>query len=202
MTGMKPNQSLAHRPRLAKMQSRVVIIGNSGAGKSFLARRLGQMVQTKATHLDRLFWVPGGFNEKRSAEVVEREIMKTKLAGAWIVEGVFGELAAQFLDSAELLIWLDMPWETCRAGLLARGSESAKQLDPVRAEESFQLLLDWAADYWKRTDLRSHFGHARLFAEFTGDKIRFDQRAVIDQYLSEEEPNKCPRPTLASDLPG
>jgi adenylate kinase family enzyme len=178
------------------MKHRVVIIGNSGSGKSHLARHLTQAGQTEVIHLDRIFWVPGGFNDKRPSEVVERQIKEKKAARAWIVEGVFGELALRFFDRADLLIWLDMPWETCRESLLARGSESAKQLDPATAEARFQQLLIWAADYWKRTDLRSHSGHARLFSEFAGDKIRFDQRLAVDRYLSEGQPTKALQPPV------
>jgi adenylate kinase family enzyme len=168
------------------MKQRVVIIGNSGSGKSHLARKLSQGAQAEVIHLDQIFWLPGGFNEKRPREVIEREIEGKTMARAWIVEGVFGELAARFLDRAELLIWLDIPWETCRASLLTRGSESSKQLDPATAEANFRQLLVWAEDYWKRTDLRSHSGHARLFSNFAGHKIRFDQRPDVDLYIAAE----------------
>jgi adenylate kinase family enzyme len=168
---------------MAAMKDRVVIIGNSGSGKSYLARNLNRALSADTIQLDQIFWEPGGFNEKRPREVVEREIEGKRMGNAWIVEGVFGELAARFLDRAELLFWLDMPWETCRSGLLARGSESAKQLDPARAEANFEQLLAWAADYWKRADPRSHSGHARLFSDFAGDKIRFDQRLEVDRFL-------------------
>lgn len=165
------------------MTRRVVIIGNSGSGKSYLARKLGALSQVAVVHLDAIFWVPGGFSEKRPAEIVEREIEERKKGAAWIVEGVFGELAARFLDRADLLIWLDMPWPVCEAGLRERGSESAQQLDPDKAEESFRQLILWAADYRKRTGPRSHAGHARLFSEFAGEKIRFDRRIEVDLYL-------------------
>lgn len=168
------------------MKNRTVIIGNGGSGKSYLARRLAQGSKRDVIHLDRIFWVPGGFNEKRSPDVVARELEEKKLVDSWIVEGVFGELAVRFLERADRLIWLDLPWEVCRASLLARGSESAKQLDPVKAEANFQQLLAWVADYWTRTDLRSHAGHGRLYADFSGEKIRFDERAAVDRFIAEE----------------
>jgi ATP-dependent protease HslVU (ClpYQ) ATPase subunit len=39
---------------------RVVIIGNSGSGKSYLARRLSEQLTLPLIHLDALFWEPGG----------------------------------------------------------------------------------------------------------------------------------------------
>jgi adenylate kinase family enzyme len=167
------------------MRERIVIIGNSGSGKSHLARELGAVTGAKLTHLDALFWVPGGFNQKRPADEVEADIAESLRVGTWIVEGVFGELATRFLPQADLLIWLDLPWQVCRSSLLARGSESAKQLQPEQAEESFKRLIHWASEYWTRTDLRSYSGHSMLFREFGREKIKFADRRAVDQYVAE-----------------
>lgn len=166
------------------MEQRVIIIGNSGSGKSYLAGVLGSSFQRQVIHLDRLFWAPGGFNEKRATELVHTEIEEMKRADSWIVEGVFGELALRFCDRAEFLMWLDLEWDVCRTSLLARGSESAKQLESDKAEESFRELIAWAGDYWERTDLRSYAGHLRIFEKFSGQKLRFSQRCEVDAYLA------------------
>ncbi|HJP33228.1 MAG: AAA family ATPase [Candidatus Latescibacteria bacterium] len=39
--------------------NRVVIIGPGGAGKSTLARQLGERLGIEVVHLDRVFWRPG-----------------------------------------------------------------------------------------------------------------------------------------------
>lgn len=161
---------------------RIVIIGNSGSGKSVLAEEIGSANEIPVIHLDHLFWVPGGFNEKRSGEVVQAEIACKKEESKWIVEGVFGELAERFLDRADYLIWLDFPWSICREGLLARGSESSQQLDPVKAEENFLNLLVWAEDYWNRNNPRSHFGHQKIFDGFQGAKERIVTRKSIGRF--------------------
>jgi adenylate kinase family enzyme len=168
------------------MTNRIVIIGNSGSGKSHAARGLALAFGLPVVKLDSIFWLPGGFNAKRSPEEVNRLIRDYGSGTSWIVEGVFGELAGEFLGSAELLIWLDMPWSVCRSGLLERGSESSKQKDPIRAEESFQSLLRWSAGYWARTDPRSFAGHQILFAAFGGAKFRFSHRWEIDTFLEEK----------------
>lgn len=41
---------------------RTVIIGNSGSGKTFLARALAAGSGIPVIHLDEIFWQPGGFN--------------------------------------------------------------------------------------------------------------------------------------------
>ena len=169
------------------MLTRIVTIGNSGSGKSYLAESLSKIYSIPVVHLDRLFWLPGGFNEPRHKEEVRREIEERRQQDSWIVEGVFGELAELFLPCAQLLVYLDMDWSVCRAGLVARGSESSQQLETLKAEENFQKLLLWAEQYWRRSDLRSHSGHLRLFSDFTGEKFKFTCRSEVHDFLNQEK---------------
>ena len=168
------------------MAKRIVIIGNCGSGKSYLARALASGLELPIVHLDSIFWLPRGFNAKRSPEEVEQLLVDFRSNQSWIVEGVFGELAARFLDLSELLIWLDMPWEVCRSNLQERGSESSKQNDPIQAEESFRALLVWSSEYWSRTNLRSYSGHLSLFTAYDRKKRRFSRRSEVDAFLAKK----------------
>lgn len=162
---------------------RIVIIGNSGSGKTYLGQRLSDRLHLEVIHLDKLFWEPGGFNVKRPKEIVYAEIATLAQGENWIVEGVFGELAQAFFANAEQLIWLDIDQETCLNSLLQRGSEGFNQLDQQSAEENFQKLLTWASAYWQRQDLRSRCGHALLFEQFNGKKICVKTGTEVDDLI-------------------
>ena len=125
--------------------------------------------------------------QKRPKDEIKNEIERKRKDDSWIVEGVFGELAELFLPQAQSLIFLDMDWTICRAGLLARGSESSKQLKAVKAEENFKNLLLWAEQYWTRTNLCSRSGHLRLFSNFAGLKFRFTSRAEVDGFIKQQK---------------
>ena len=170
------------------MLTRIAIIGNSGSGKSHLARSLSALYSLPVIQLDQLFWMPGGFNEKRPKDEMSRDVELKQKDDSWIVEGVFGELAELFLPRAQTLIYLDMDWATCQSGLTSRGSESSRQADPVQAEANFRKLLLWAEQYWIRTDLRSHAGHLWLFSNFAGHKSKFTTRAEVDEFLKAQKP--------------
>jgi adenylate kinase family enzyme len=162
---------------------RVVIIGNSGSGKSHLAAQIAAKDNRLVIALDELFWLPGGHNQKRPAGEVRTQIARLRNEECWVVEGVFGDLARAFLERAELLIWLDMDWETCRSSLTSRGSESSKQLDPDAAEVAFEKLPIWASEYWNRTTPSSHSGHHDLVGGFTGKSMVFTQRSQLTELV-------------------
>ena len=159
---------------------RIVIIGNSGSGKTFLARTWSAGSGIPVIHLDKIFWQPGGFDLKRPTDEVDAMTRAEAAKDEWIMEGVFGDLAAEFLHRATHLVWLDLPWDVCREGLLERGSESSRQLDREQAEGNFRNLLEWATAYQDRDGDCSQAGHLRIFEGFSGAKVRITERSGTD----------------------
>lgn len=153
------------------MRMRAIILGNSGSGKIWLADRLAEHMTATVIHLDEFFWQPGGFSRKRSPIEVEELIAASKQSASWIVEGVFGELAARYLGDAGMLIWIDIDWATCRERLLARASESKRHMSREQSEKGLRDLIEWASLYYDRTDGRSWSGHKALFDGFRGDRL-------------------------------
>jgi adenylate kinase family enzyme len=163
---------------------RIIIIGNSGSGKTYLAQRLSDHFGHPLIHLDELFWEPGGFDVKRPKALVFADVARLAQGERWIVEGVFGELAQEFCPRADRMIWLDLDWTTCEQSLLQRGSRSATQQDPQAAEASFERLLTWAAAYPHRDGPRSQRGHQRIFEQFQGDRTRLTTRTEVTSFVA------------------
>lgn len=158
---------------------KTVIIGNSGSGKTWLARELAKNLFVPVVHLDEMFWEPGGFNRKRNIEEIASLVHKSKLSTGWIVEGPFGDLAAHYLEDAETLVWLDFPWPVCEARLVRRGSESKQHMNREQSEQGLKELLAWACNYYSREDMRSREGHKALFIAFPGIKVRREDEAAV-----------------------
>jgi adenylate kinase family enzyme len=155
-----------------------VIIGNSGSGKSTLAQALAQRSGAPALDLDRIHWQDKvGVQREESAATA----MVVEAAGQprWIIEGVYGWLAAAALPFATSLIWLDLPWTVCAEGLARRGPWKGA---PAGEYEDF---LRWAADYWQRRTPTSFTGHLALFEAFSGMKFRFGQRSDVDTFVAD-----------------
>jgi adenylate kinase family enzyme len=156
---------------------RVVIIGNSGSGKSTLAQELAQRIGAAAIDLDRIHW-QGQVGEKREENLATEMVVEVAGKPPWIIEGVYGWLAAAALPFATSLIWLDMPWIVCSEGLSSRGRWKG-----ATAEEH-AAFLKWAEAYWQRQTPTSFAGHLMLFENFAGPKLRLRSRPEIDTLLA------------------
>lgn len=168
----------------AIQQQGLVIIGNSGSGKTWLARHLSVRSSKHVIHLDDIFWLPGGFDRKRADAEVEQLIARQLMQSDWIVEGIYGKLAAKFLDHASTLIWLDMPLELCLSRLEQRGSESKTHLSRPQSEAGLQALLAWASAYPERTGSSGRQAHEELFKSFAGTAWRLSSATELEHYLA------------------
>jgi len=85
-----------------------VIIGNSGSGKSTLTQQIAQHIGAPAIDLDHIHWqVQVGV--KREEHLATDIVADVARQPRWIIEGVYGWLAAAALPFATSLIWLDTP---------------------------------------------------------------------------------------------
>jgi adenylate kinase family enzyme len=110
----------------------IAILGGAGAGKSTLARRVGETLGLPVVHLDRVVFGPGW---TRIPVPQARERLAVLLAsGAWVVEGSYGELADLTLPNADLVIWIDQPawlrlWRSWRKTRIHRDRPRADRPD-------------------------------------------------------------------------
>jgi len=165
---------LVHRAQL----KRTVVVGNSGSGKSSLARSIAELIKAPAIDLDLIHWRDEAYGSRQDETVAKRLVAEVAARPAWVIEGVYGWLARLALPSATLLIWLDLPWEDCRAGLVARGLRRGM----TSADQA--ALVAWAAEYWTRDSSSSYYGHLRLFEAFNWTKLRFTSRSKVEQFAS------------------
>lgn len=162
---------------------KLVMIGNTGAGKSWLSRHIARMLKIPVYHLDQIYWKPGSFTEKQSPEYVSKKIKDIVIQEKWIVEGSYGDLALECLKNATLLFWLNPSKEENIQNLQMRGTQEENWKDKGLAKDSFMELINWAHSYWDRTDVFSFPFHERIFNEFKGEKIRFESNDAVKKYL-------------------
>lgn len=98
---------------------RVMIIGCGGAGKSTLARALGEKTGLPVVHLDQIWWEPGHWQHLEKPEFDERlavELEKPR----WILDGNFNRTIEARLEKCDTVIYLDFPRLVCLKNWLGR----------------------------------------------------------------------------------
>lgn len=86
---------------------RVVIVGNSGAGKTTFAARLAALLEVPHVELDALHHGPG-WNEQPD------EVMRVSVAAAvsgdgWVADGNYSVVRDLVWPRAQVLVWIDPP---------------------------------------------------------------------------------------------
>lgn len=159
--------------------ARTLILGNSGAGKSWLSMRLAEACGTEAIDLDDIHWKPVGYNVAHDKRLAIEAVRQVAAGPAWIIEGIYGWLAQEAVPRATALIWLDVPVDECVANLRQRGLRRGGN------EASFMELLAWASDYPQRQTSSSFAGHERSFTAFPSQKLRLSSKKDMDRFLAE-----------------
>lgn len=97
---------------------RIMIIGSGGAGKSTLARQLGERLQLDVYHLDALMWKPGWVMATREERIsIQQQLVKKD---EWIIDGNFGNTLDLRLHAADTVILIDLPRIVCIYRVLKR----------------------------------------------------------------------------------
>lgn len=97
---------------------RILIVGNSGGGKSTLARRLGEKLGLPVIHLDVLFWRPGWV--EADEDVFRADILTALQAPAWVCDGNFGGSWDIRMPLADTVVWIRQPRLVCLARAIWR----------------------------------------------------------------------------------
>jgi adenylate kinase family enzyme len=157
---------------------RILIVGNSGGGKSTLARRLGKRLSLPVIHLDVLFWKPG-WVESEDAEFRPRVVEALSAAPAWICDGNFTGTFELRMSYADTIIWIDQPRLLCLIRAMRRVLIHPYSVRPDMAAgcrekidfDFYRFIWTYDAEVRPKLEaaLTTHGGHARL-VRLTSDR--------------------------------
>jgi adenylate kinase family enzyme len=102
---------------------RIVIVGCAGAGKSTLARRLGEQLGISVIHLDALQWQPGW--EQLPLDIFRERLAEALSGDTWITDGNYALATFDLrLPRADLVIWVERPLLHCLGRVCRRALKS------------------------------------------------------------------------------
>ena len=128
---------------------KIVIVGCGGAGKSTLARELGQRLRLPVIHLDALFWKPGWVMIPKDEE--RRRLAELLVEPAWVIDGNYNSTMPIRFEAADTIIFLDFPvwlclWRVLKRWLQYRG-HSRPDMSPGCPEKLNWQFLGWVCLY-------------------------------------------------------
>jgi adenylate kinase family enzyme len=155
---------------------RVLIVGNSGSGKSHRARALAEQHGLAHLVLDTIVWEPGKIAVPRPAPVRQADLRAFASANAsWVAEGCYGDLVEAALPYCSELVFMNPGREACVANNRKRPWEPHKYASLEAQQSKLAFLLEWVALYYSRDDVCSYAYHRRVFDAFDGNKTEVVQ---------------------------
>lgn len=165
---------------------RIMIIGCGGAGKSTLARQLGEKRDIPVVHLDKLFWKPGRVSlSKEEFDKVHREAIAQE---KWIMDGNFDRTMPERLKRCDTVIYLDFSRFDCLMGVFKRILTTYGKVRPDMGEgcpERFDWeFLQWVWNFNKNKREKNY----RLLNEAENvETIVLKNRRAVKTFLAQIE---------------
>jgi adenylate kinase family enzyme len=113
----------------------IVIVGNMGSGKSWLAKHIAEITAYPLRHLDVEFWKPGWVMSSNE-EKIER--LQEIISGEkWIIDGTYEGTLELRVAAADLIIFLDINRLICIWSVAKRTGKKRSDLPDYLEESKF-----------------------------------------------------------------
>lgn len=162
---------------------KIVIIGHSGAGKSYLAKALSKHYGIPCLHMDSVKFY-GDFKERppQEQELIADDFLNTH--DNWVCDGNYYYIASRRFLECDTIYYLDLPRLFCLKEALKRYFKNrGKYRDSLGAKEHFDLSFAMWILYGgrKRSYIKEHIAHFKMCH---GQRFHFRSRKEIDDHLS------------------
>lgn len=171
---------------------RILVMGiSAGAGKSTVARILGEKLNYPVTYLDSLYFEPGW--KEVSDEVFQQRQVDATLGATWVIEGNYSRTLPVREKYADTVVYLELPLYLCLYRVVKRRIRYHRQTRPDMGKECPEKL-DWeflkyiVTTYRRRkVDMR---GRMRRYVEEGKKVFRFQSRRQIQDFLQKLDQTK------------
>ncbi|MGB1581727.1 MAG: shikimate kinase [Nevskiales bacterium] len=148
---------------------KIILLGNAGAGKSTLAKRLTSEQDAARLSLDEVAFASGAARRPLAESVAAAEAFIASNP-SWIIEGCYADIIEPLLPHCDKLVFLNPGVEVCVAHCQARPWEPEKFRSKQEQDSHLDNLLAWVRDYENRNDEYGQRRHREIYDAFQGEK--------------------------------
>lgn len=131
---------------------RILVVGLSCAGKTTLARKLGEVLGCPHVELDGLFWEPGWVEAE--VEVFRARVQAATSGDRWVTCGNYWSKLRPYLwPRADTVVWLDLPLWLIELRVIRRTFVRVFGRRPLWNGNRERLVNLWAKDALWRFNL-------------------------------------------------
>jgi adenylate kinase family enzyme len=169
-----------------------VVASASGNGKTTFGRELARRLRVQFVELDALVHGP---NWAETPDDELRALLEPLLAAdAWVIDGAYQHKVGDLvLDSADVIVWLDLPIRVWLPRLLRRTWRRIRGREQLWNDnrESLKTAI-WGRESLVVWALRSHFHRRRRWSHDLAhfDVVRLRTPAAVERFLAGVQPSR------------
>ena len=163
-------------------KNRIYILGTSGSGKTFLAKKLSNAMNIKHYDLDDVFWVRK-YDKKRDEKDRIKLLDKICRSKQWIIEGVYTSWVEKASKRSDLVIWLDTPSYAIIWRIIYRFLQRKR-----KHQESWKdiiALIKYARNYRKKDQPAGYYRHKELIEKHKVDLVYIKNKTELNKFLKD-----------------
>ena len=122
--------------------NKIILVGSSGSGKSWFAKRIAELTNYPLYHLDVEFWQPNWVMPPKEWRIARQQEMI--IGEQWIIEGNYNSTMELRYVAADLVIFMDINRWVCMWAAARRTGKKRSDL-PEYLEESSPFSKEFLA---------------------------------------------------------
>ena len=147
---------------------KVIVIGSSGAGKTYFSKKLAEKLGIAVIHIDKIYWRPGW--EEPSKEEWKSELEELLRRDSWIIDGNYGATIEMRLAACDTAVFLDIRRTLCLWRVIRRTFRFYKRTRPDMADDCPEWLdFSFLSFIWNYPN-RSRPRIAQLLSDAASEK--------------------------------
>lgn len=165
---------------------RIHIFGTSGSGKTFLSKKLSEILKTESYDLDDIFW-ERKYDLKRDETKRKSILKKITHKNRWIVEGCFSSWIDDSIKRSDLVIWLDLHYSILAYRIILRffRRKFGKGIKHKESLKDLVELIKYAKSYHNKDMACGYSKHKLLIEKHKAEFVYIRSKKELNKFLNE-----------------